>query len=67
MSTHAQVIITAPHRHLGAHASWDRVVLSERENLCETVHRLKDTIGVIAPLLHNLLSKEVIIVETGLS
>lgn len=65
MSTHSQVIITAPYRHLGAQASRDGIVLSKRETLCKTVHRLKDTVGVVILLFHNLLSEEVIVVETG--
>ncbi len=65
MSTHAQVIITAPYRHLGAQASRDGIIISKWENLCKTVHRLEDTVGMVILLFYNLLSEEVIVVETG--
>lgn len=65
MATHSQVIVAAPNRHLWGKASWNRVILSKRINICKPIHCFKDAVGVVIPLLNDLLGEEVIIVKTG--
>lgn len=65
MSTHAQVVIAAPNRHLGTLPPSDGVILSKGEDISTPIYSLKDAVGVVALLLKDLPIKEYIIVETG--
>lgn len=65
MPTHAQVVIAAPDRYLGALLARDRVILSKRKDLSAPVHGLEDSVGVVLLLFSNLLSEKAIIIIAG--
>lgn len=65
MSTHAQVVVAAPNRHLPFVLQRAREVVSHRELSGQTIHGLKHAIRVIAFLLFDLLLKKVIVLEAG--
>lgn len=65
VATHAQVVVAAPDGHLRGRPGHNGIVFGERENLCVAIHRLKNAVGVVALLLHDLLGEKVIVVETG--
>lgn len=65
MSTHSQVVITAPHSYVLA-LQGVAVILGMRESLSQTIHPLENTVSVVHPLLLNLAQKEPIIVKVRL-
>ena len=65
MSTHPQVVIAAPHRHLSTLPPGHRVILSEWEDVCASVHRFEDAICVVLFLLADFPVEEAIVVKTG--
>lgn len=65
MSAHSKIVIAAPDRDILAfdgvtvvHGMWKR--------LCQTVHLLEDTIGVIVLLLFDLTHEKLIIIKVGM-
>ena len=65
VSTHAQVVVAAPHRHVPLVLQGGGVVVGHGERLGQPVDRLEHTVGVVALLLLDLLLKELIVLEVG--
>lgn len=63
--THPQVVVAAPHRHLGAIPPRDGIILSKRKLHCTPVDGLEHSVCVVLLFLSNLLNEEVVIVEAG--
>lgn len=63
MSTHAQVVIAAPHRHLSLVSQRRGEVVGHGEHLGQAVHRLKHAVRVVAFFLLYLLLEEVVVLE----
>lgn len=65
MLTHSQVVVAAPHGHLGALPPGDGVILGKREGLDVPVHRLEDPVRVVRLFLSDLLGEEAVVVVAG--
>ena len=65
VSTHAQVVIAAPHGHVPLVLQGSGVVVGHGERLGQPVDRLEHAVGVVILLLLNLLLKELIVLEAG--
>lgn len=63
MTTHAQVVIAAPDRHLLLGDQRIRVVICHGKDLCLSVHCFEYPIGMIFLLFIYLSLKELIILE----
>lgn len=67
VTTHAQVIIAAPHRHLFLGDQGIRVVICHGKDLRLSVHRFEHSVGMIFLLFIYLFLKELVILEGGYS
>lgn len=65
VSTHAQVVIAAPNRHLPLILQGACEVVSHGELIGQAIHCFEHTVSVVALLLYDLLLKKVIIIEAG--
>lgn len=65
VASHAQVVVTAPDRHLGAFPPGHGVVFGKGKDVSAPIHCLKDAVGVVVLLLRDLPVEEAIVVETG--
>lgn len=65
MSTHAQVVVAAPHRHLPLFCQRACEVVRHGELAGQAIDRLKHAVGVVTFLLFYLLLKKVIVMEAG--
>lgn len=65
MTTHPQVIIAAPDRHLFLDDQRISVVICHGKDLCLSVHCFEHSVGVILLLFIYLFLKELIILEGG--
>ena len=65
MTTHSQIVITAPHSNILA-IQRITVVQGMRKTLCQAIHPLENTICIVFLLLFNLSKEELIIVKVRL-
>ena len=65
VSTHAQIVVAAPHRHLPLISQRACEVVGHGELVGQTIHCLKHTVCVVTLLLFYLLLEKAIILEAG--
>lgn len=63
VTTHAQVVVATPDRHLPLVVQGDREVVSHGEFTGQAIHRFKHTVSVVTLLFNNLLLQKIIILE----
>lgn len=65
MTTHAQVVIAAPDRHLSLFVQGARKVVGHRELVGQAIHGFEHTVSVVTLLFYNLLLEKLIVTEAG--